>query len=305
MAAEARAWGAWGFIRDVGNSEQNLTAAEWRGWGAHMGLVGAYGMYPKAGAVSAPGGQAGGKAHLSAALAAEMPPGLLLACDAEGAGSAEAWEAYERGWLSSQTESPFVSTCYDGVVEASEVPPAAKDGMGFRLWWTAMAWGAKPPTAGYALAQVKDNIRIGSQVYDINEVQVDGVLVMAVDDAWTSPVNLPAPAPPPAPSTNVKPRFTFSHAAGESVGARHARCWLDVLADGPMGHTERGDWYASFIDVGQGAQHIESWSTSCAIAQHASLSWCGDSLGKSANGSGIFEEVGAGETHKAWQKNDE
>lgn len=114
------------------------------------------------------------------------------------------------------------------------------------------------------------------------------------------------------PDTNVKPRFTFAHSPGENVGDRHARCWEEALADGPMGYRVRPEWYASFVNVtnpagsigGRPVDSIASWSTSCAVTQHASLAHSGRSTKPAVNGSGIYDYVGANEQHPAWQPND-
>jgi hypothetical protein len=94
--------------------------------------------------------------------------------------------------------------------------------------------------------------------------------------------------------------FSFAFQDGEAVGERHARCWEEALAGGPMGRAVRAAWYASFINAttpagylgGKPVEDISAWSTSCLIAQEASLHHCGKSSGPPVNGAGFFAVLG-------------
>jgi len=252
-------------------------------------------------------GKSDGEAMVKAADAIGYPRDAVVFVDLECdmTPSRLQAEAYARAWR-------------DAVVAAARIPGAYLDKTFMRsgcdiaglfpyLW---QAGSRPPPPAGqtYDITQGSDlNVAFAGLPFDLDEAS--GPLPWCVSDA-AQPV--PGPLPMPAPAPTPPGLFVFAFRPGESVGDRHARCWEEMLAAGPMGHTVRGAWYASCVNVtkpagyvgGQPVDSIASWSTSCAVTQHASQAHAGKPTKPAVNGSGIYDYIGATEQHPAWQSND-
>lgn len=92
--------------------------------------------------------------------------------------------------------------------------------------------------------------------------------------------------------------FTFKANPGESVGARIVRCCNQALSAGPMGQTQRSDFYRDFIACNQektqqAAQALTGVKTSCAMFVRAVREWCGaPAVGPYKPGTGMFVSLG-------------
>jgi hypothetical protein len=92
--------------------------------------------------------------------------------------------------------------------------------------------------------------------------------------------------------------FTFQPNPGESIGARIVRCCNQALAAGPMGQTQRSDFYRDFIACNQektqqAAQALTKVTTSCAMFVRAVREWCGaPPVGPYRPGTGMFVSMG-------------
>ncbi len=92
--------------------------------------------------------------------------------------------------------------------------------------------------------------------------------------------------------------FTFKSNPGESVGARIVRCCNQALSAGPMGQTQRSDFYRDFIACNQektqqAAQALTGVKTSCAMFVRAVREWCGaPAAGPYKPGTGMFVSIG-------------
>lgn len=301
-------------IRTVNHSkgyeEHNLSAAEVVD--IHAGGLGIVGVYDMGGLLdgekpSIPLTAQMGAAHAATALeqlrTTALPlEQLWLAWDPEGTAGAN-WEAVTDGWLATAYGAPCKLLGYDGVGFASRLSTAEKDtrsrsrgcDKGFDGWWSARAWGAHAPSAGYLLEQQPQR-SLGGVIVDPNVVLAQG-LTMLVPDDFELPKQEAAPAAD-------KPLFSFALQAGESLGDRRARCWEEALAGGPMGHAERPDWYASFVNATKPAGYlagapvttIASWATSCLITQEGVDNHCRRVPQRPPrNGAGFFEVYPQGE----------
>lgn len=107
--------------------------------------------------------------------------------------------------------------------------------------------------------------------------------------------------------TYLSSTFAFEHRAGESIRDRVVRCCLEVLTDGPIGHTQRADVYRDFIacneeDSQAKASALATVKTSCALFVRAIRRWCGaPPTGAYHLGSGMFQSLGnVSFHHPAW-----
>ena len=185
--AAAVAAGYTEFVRCVGGS-QPPTAEEIADCVAAGGrLRGVYFIYPQDGTnprdhrpldpACADKGKRDGEAMRAVALALNLGADRFLAFDLEGNASAEEWRAYADEALCAVEDLPCELWLYDGVVAASTLTTEQKDWLTKNhprvKWWTAGAYGAHPPSAGYVASQVKDDVTIGEgagrQDWDENE----------------------------------------------------------------------------------------------------------------------------------------
>lgn len=102
----------------------------------------------------------------------------------------------------------------------------------------------------------------------------------------------------PTSGNYIATLFTFKPNPGESVGARIVRCCTQALSAGPMGQTQRSDFYRDFIACNQektqqAAQALTGVKTSCAMFVRAVREWCGaPAVGPYKPGTGMFVSIG-------------
>src|SRR5437016_3691584 len=102
-------------------------------------------------------------------------------------------------------------------------------------------------------------------------------------------------------------RFSFDAFPGESVGDRVVRCCRTALEEGPMGQSQRPDFYASFISCEEEEspakeRALATVKTSCALFVRAVRRWCGvEKTGPYKTGTGMFVTMGrVGFNHPAF-----
>lgn len=265
--------------------------------------IGCYQMFPSS--YTAAGGTRDGTNALSQASAAGMQPGDVLGVDLEGK-SGEDYYGYLDNWLAVTWPAKlYALKAYLGVnaaqaLTASQLNALTEKYPGLEFWtpYPSLVLSGQLPTPaqGYWASQYLDNVIIGSgagaQAYDLNCYGLYG-----------APTAHPGHDIQNHPAAATSDTFTFAFRDGESVGDRHARCWEEALAGGPMGHSVRPAWYASFVNAttpagyigSQPVQDISSWATSCLITQEASLHHCGwpnPPHGPPKMGSGFYEVLG-------------
>lgn len=108
----------------------------------------------------------------------------------------------------------------------------------------------------------------------------------------------PSKNPQAASGNYIATLFTFQLNPGESIGARIVRCCNQALTAGPMGQTQRSDFYRDFIagnqeKTQQAAQALIKVTTSCAMFVRAVREWCGaPASGPYRPGTGMFVSMG-------------
>jgi hypothetical protein len=106
----------------------------------------------------------------------------------------------------------------------------------------------------------------------------------------------------------------FKYEKSEPVRERIVRCCREALKDGPIGETERADFYGELINCGLNpagivgkmpVKSIASWKTSCALFVRAILAACGRRTTIAVNGAGMFSHMGGLHyQHPAWTRFD-
>jgi hypothetical protein len=223
---------------------------------------------------------------LDALIGAELQPGAFGDLEFNGPVSHDAGLAWARAWGEGMRAGGRPHDAYVSGI-AFSATSAELDALELRSAWQSGAHPPHDPSIGYVLRQAQQTT-VAGVVVDPDEAGVDargeGLLVVVADN-WT-----PAPAR----------LFTFERKPDEAIGDARARCLEEALSGGAMSHTERADWYASFVNAatpagllaGAPVTSIAGWATSCLTVQEAVDNWLRRAAGQlthaPVNGAGFF-----------------